>query len=88
VANHKSAKKRAKQNIVKHNQNKTQLSRSRTLVKKFRETLAAKNTDAAGTLFVEVQSLLAKLGRQGVTKTKTASRKISRLANQLNALVK
>ncbi len=86
MANHKSAKKRAKQNIVKRDQNRVKLSRTRTLVKKFQDVVKSKNAEAALTLFKDVQSSLAKLGRSKVLKSQNASRRISRLADLLNKL--
>ncbi len=86
MANHKSARKRAKQAIVKKEQNKAKYSKVRTLVKKFRDAITSKNKELATTLFPTVQSGLAKLGQSKVVKLNTASRKISRLAEQLSKI--
>lgn len=86
MANHKSAKKRAKQNIVRRERNKVQKSKGKSIVKKLRDAISAKNKELAQGLFKEAQAFLAKLGRKGVSTPQTASRKTSRLAAQLNKL--
>lgn len=86
MANHKSAKKRAKQNTVKRERNKAHKSKTKTLVKKLRDAISAKNKEVSKKLFVEAQSLLAKLGKLGINTKQTASRQISRLASQVNQI--
>ncbi len=86
MANHKSAEKRARQTITKRALNRTKRSKSRTLVKKFKTAIEAKDKKVALELLPQVQSQLGKMVKTGVIKKQTAARKTSRLANQLKTL--
>ena len=86
MANHKSAKKRIKQNIVKKNNNKWKLSRVRTAVKKFKAAITEANKDEALKLLPQVQALYGKLSKTSAMKRATAARKTSRLAKQIAKL--
>lgn len=83
MANHKSAKKRAKQSQVRRLRNKSVKTTLKNLDKKVR---AAK--DAGGDNQVELlrktQSAIHKAAKKGVIHKKTASRKISRLFKFMN----
>lgn len=83
MANHKSAKKRAKQTIVRYEKNKANRSRSRTAVQKAKEALGEKDKNTAIKLLQSAQSVLAKSAQAGSFHKKTASRKISRLATKI-----
>ena len=84
MANHKSAKKRAKQSQVRRMRNRSVKTSLKTLEKKIR---AAKeeNSDATGELLRQAQSAIHKAAKKGVIHKKTASRKISRLTKFANA---
>lgn len=83
MANHKSAKKRAKQNQVRRLRNKSTKSNLKSMEKKLRAAKAAgENTDE---LMKQTQSALHKAAKKGVLHQKTASRKISRLFKHVNA---
>lgn len=86
VANHVSSEKRARQTIKKNKVNVMKRSRTKTLVKKLRTALEAKDKKTAATLFTEVQSSLAKIGRSSVTHKRTVGRLTSRLASQLHKI--
>lgn len=86
MAQHKSAKKRIRQTDKKTKLRKSQTSEVRTLVKKLRESITSKEKETANTHLKKVQSLLAKLVKVGNLKTRNASRRISRLACQVNRL--
>ncbi len=86
MANHKSAKKRAKQAIKRTLVNKTKTSRVRTMVKNLRAAISENNKEKALELAPKTQSLLNKLAKSGVIKRETAARKTSRLAQQVAAL--
>lgn len=84
MANHKSAKKRAKQSQVRRLRNRSAKSTIKTLEKKLR---AAKDAgdDAIMDLMKQNQSALHKAAKKGIIHKKTASRKISRLFSLVNA---
>ena len=86
MANHKSAKKRARQTIVRTDRNKSRRSEVRTLVKNLRAAIVEKNKDVATKLLTTAQSKIAKLAKKGVLKAKNAARKISRLTEQVNRI--
>ena len=86
MANHKSAAKRARQSNKRMEMNKVRKSEVKTAEKNLRVALAEKNKDKASELFLKVQALFQKLAKSGITKQRTASRKTSRLAQQLGNL--
>lgn len=86
MANHKSAKKRARQTIVRTARNKTKVSQLRSSLKKLQEAEANKDKSTAMILLKETQSLLAKLAKTGVIKLENAARKTSRLHTSVNKL--
>ncbi len=86
MANHNSAEKRAKQTVKKNLKNKVKTSKTRTEVKKVRAAIEKKDKSTASTLLQTAQSLLAKLAKGGTIKKKTAARKTSRLAKQVNSI--
>ncbi len=86
MANHKSAEKRAKQNKVIRNTNRSKKSKSRTFIKRLRSAIEQSNKDEAQKLLPIVQKLLGKLSKTSAMKKQTAARKTSRLAKQVNAL--
>ena len=83
MANIKSAKKRAKTNIIRHNQNNARKSEIKTLAKKVLAALASNNVSEAKELLRTVESKIARAGSKGVLKKEAASRKISRLAHRV-----
>lgn len=86
MANHKSALKRARQNEVKRVRNKSYKTRVKKAVKEVRIAIAANSADPAQKSFKETVSVIQKTASKGVIHKNQASRKISRLARQLNQL--
>ncbi len=86
MANHKSAKKRIRQNEKRRVNNKWKVSRFRTELKKLRTFIAEENKDEAVKQFPIVQTLLAKLAKSPIIRKDTAARKTSRLASQVSKL--
>jgi small subunit ribosomal protein S20 len=84
VANHPSAEKRNRQRIKRTDRNRTQKSTVRTLVKKVREAVQAKDSAAAKTALQNAIVALDKAGTKGVFHKKTVSRRISRLASAVH----
>jgi len=86
VANHKSAKKRARQTIVRNTRNTIRRSSVKNAVKKLRLAITEGNKESAATLLVTAQKALAKLAKHGVIKRNSAARRTSRLASQVNRI--
>jgi small subunit ribosomal protein S20 len=86
LANHKSAIKKARSSIRKATVNSKTLTSVRTVEKKVRKALAAKNKTDSQTALKEFASTIDKAAQKGRLSPKTASRKISRLSKQINAL--
>ncbi|HKL01672.1 MAG TPA: 30S ribosomal protein S20 [Desulfotignum sp.] len=84
MANHKSAKKRAKQNLVRRQRNRSVKSTLKTLERKVRAAKAS-GDEAVMELMRQNQSALQKASQKGIVHKKTASRKISRLSRLVNA---
>lgn len=83
MANHKSALKRAGQNERRRLRNKAVQTRVKNVVKDLRLAVA-QDAENAGDQFNTAQSAIDKAAKKGVLHKKTASRKISRLAKQVN----
>jgi len=84
VANHKSAKKRARQSEKRRVRNRQYMSAVRTAVKKFNTAL--ENSEAKSVLdglFTTAQSILAKAGQKGLLHENNSSRRVGRLASAL-----
>ena len=83
MANHKSAKKRAKQSQVRRLRNKSVKTLLKTLEKKVRAAKEAGEDSAE--LMKQTQSAFQKKKKKGIIHKKTADRKISRLFKLVNA---
>ena len=91
MANHKSAKKRIKQNEKRRVRNKSYLSMLATKLKAFKLELAAAKTDSSKVAELtksssSVQSALHKAAAKGLIHRKNASRRFSRLVQQMKSL--
>jgi small subunit ribosomal protein S20 len=84
VANHKSALKRAGQNERRRLRNKAVQTRVKNVVKDVRLAVA-QNAENAVERLDAAKSAIDKAAKKGVLHKKTASRKVSRLAKQINA---
>ncbi|MCP3944780.1 MAG: 30S ribosomal protein S20 [Desulfobacteraceae bacterium] len=84
MANHKSAKKRAKQSQVRRLRNRS----AKTTLKNLEKNLRAAQESGADTkdeLMRQTQSAIHKAAKKGILHKKTASRKISRLCKLVNS---
>ena len=83
MARHKSAQKRARQDLKRRERNRTIRSRTRGVVKTLRSELEA---GAAGVVekLREVEGALRKAATKGVIPKRRASRQVSRLAKAAN----
>jgi len=84
VANHKSALKRAGQNERRRLRNKAVQTRVKNVVKDVRLAVAQEAGNAVEQ-FNAAKSAIDKAAKKGVLHKKTAARKVSRLAKQVNA---
>jgi small subunit ribosomal protein S20 len=84
LANHKSALKRAKQNLDRRIRNKSVKTRVKKVVKDVR--LAANETakEQAIEKLTAAKSTIDKAAKKGVIHKKTAARKVSRLTRLVN----
>lgn len=86
MANHPSAEKRNRQRIKRTDRNRNAKSAVRTIVKKVRVALQAKDKASAATTLKDAIVALDRAGSKGVLHKKTASRRISRLAKAVHKL--
>ncbi len=82
MANHKSAKKRAKQSETRRQRNTVVKTKMKNAIKSLTESPA----DTIGSAMTNVQSVIAKSAKKGVIHKKTAARKTSRLAKMINRM--
>ncbi|HEX7926664.1 MAG TPA: 30S ribosomal protein S20 [bacterium] len=83
MATHKSAIKRAKQNLKRNERNRALRSELRTAIKKFRAIAEGKDAKAAAAAYPVVQKTIDKMESKGILHKNTASRYKSRLAAAL-----
>lgn len=83
---HKSTIRRARQAERRHERNRATVNAVKTLIKKVQSAVAGKNADEAKTSLQEAASAIGKAVSKGVLHRNTASRRISRLTHNVNAL--
>ena len=83
MANHKSAKKRSVQSKIKNAVNTQYLTKIRTNLNKFNNSLKNSNLDEVIKSLSEVNSIMAKAVKKGILKKRYVSRKLSSLSNQI-----
>jgi small subunit ribosomal protein S20 len=86
VANHPSAEKRNRQRIVATARNRAITHSVRTLVKRVRTAIHAKDAAAATTALKAATVALDKAATKGALHVKAASRTIGRLSAQVHQL--
>jgi small subunit ribosomal protein S20 len=86
VANHPSAEKRNRQRLVKTARNRAINSSVRTLVKRVRTAIHAKDKAAATTALKVATVALDKAATKGALHMKAAARTIGRLSAQVHQL--
>ena len=86
MANHKSALKRARQNEVKKLRNMGYKTRSKNIVKEVRTAVTENDKEKAVEKLKEATAVIQKSASRGAFHKKKASRKISRLAQQVNQI--
>ena len=83
MAQHKSAIKRARQNLKRNARNRHHRSTLRTALKNYRSLLTDKTVDVAETGFSQIQKAIDKAVTKGVLHRNTAARYKSGLAAAL-----
>ncbi len=86
MANHKSAKKRSRQNIKRNSVNRSIISQIVTNKNKFEADLASKDVESLKKTFSLLNSSLSKALKKGIIKKNYVSRKLSSLSNQLKKI--
>ena len=86
MANHKSAKKRARQDLVRQARNKAVTSRARTLVKRVRTAVAEGKAEDARAALRDAESALRKAASKGVLPKERVSRSVGRLSKSVSAV--
>jgi len=81
-----SAMKRARQAVKRNLRNTSVLSSVKTVLKKVEEAIASGNREDAGKALLRAVTALNKAASKGVIHDNTASRKISRLTQKVNAI--
>ena len=83
MANHKSAKKRSIQSKIKNAVNTQYLTKIRTNLNKFNNSIKNNNTEETIKFLGDVNSIMAKAVKKGILKKQYMSRKLSSLSNQI-----
>lgn len=84
MADHPSVVKRHQQSLKRHQRNVETKSRLRTLIKKARQLIDAKDSENASAQLRLVNKALDKAVSKGAIKRNTASRWMSRLSSSAN----
>ncbi len=85
MANHKSAVKRARQNVKRRERNKIIKTRVKNVTKNVRLSVQQKEGhEIASEILDNAKSVIDKAAKRGVIHKNTASRKISRLTKLVN----
>ena len=84
MAQHKSAKKRARQALGRRDRNRAIASRTRSLVKRVREAIASGDGALAGEHLRAAERELRRAASKGVLPRARVDRSVSRLAKAVN----
>jgi small subunit ribosomal protein S20 len=86
MPNLKSAKKRMRQNVVRHDRNVQVRTRIKNARRSMLEALEAKDAEAGATALRDYNSVLDKAAKAGVIKKNTAVRRKTNAANGLRKI--
>jgi len=84
VANHKSAKKRARQDLKRRARNRQVKSRVRGAIKTFRVAVEGDDAEKASAALRNAEGILRRAATKGVMPRKQVSRRVSRLTKAKN----
>ena len=83
MANHKSAKKRTRQNIKRNEINSQVFTKLKTNIGKFIDLIKDKNKEQLDKSLSSINSSLAKAAKKGLIKKEFVSRKLSSLSKKI-----
>lgn len=83
MPNTKGAKKRLRQSVVRRDRNRSQKTRFRQSLRRFREAVAANKLDEAKDLSISTARLLDKAASKGIIHRNKAARLKSRMSHLL-----
>ena len=86
MANHKSALKRARQNVVRRLRNKAVRKRVKSAVKNVRAAVSDNLQDNVAQELNLAKSVIDNAAKKGTIHKRTAARKISRLSKLVNSI--
>ncbi|MFV0389224.1 MAG: 30S ribosomal protein S20 [Pyrinomonadaceae bacterium] len=86
MANHKSAKKRIRQNVKRRAVNRMNRSRLRTQVKSLREAIEQNDKEACTSQLIPTISIIDRMVNKGILHKNTAARYKSRLSKHVNVV--
>ncbi|SDX08429.1 30S ribosomal protein S20 [Nitrosomonas communis] len=86
MANTAQAKKRARQTVVRREQNFSLRSRMRTAIKSIRKAIESGDKELAETVFRKSTSVLDSIANKGIIHKNKAARHKSRLASSIKAM--
>lgn len=86
MANHKSAKKRIRQNVKRRLRNRSNRSRLRTQIKSLREAIESNDKKLSEAQLQPTISLIDKMVNKKILHQNTAARYKSRLTRHVNAV--
>ncbi|MBE9580630.1 MAG: 30S ribosomal protein S20 [Proteobacteria bacterium] len=86
MATHESVIKRARQNEVRNLRNKSNRTRVKNVIKTVRASIGEQSAEKARAALTTAIPVIQKAANKGAIHRKNASRKISRLSKQVNAL--
>lgn len=84
MANHKSALKRARQNVVRNERNRANKSKIKTVMRRVNEAIESQSVENADKALQQAIPAIQKAASKGTLHRNTASRKVSRLTRQVN----
>ena len=83
MSNHKSAQKRARQNIKRNLINKSLLQKVKNKISNFEKLLESKKTEDLQKHISQINSALAKAAKKGIVKKQYLARKLSSLSKYI-----
>jgi len=86
VANHKSAEKRARQDVKRRDYNKSIKSRVKSSVKSVLTSVTNNDSETAQIRLADTITVIDKAAAKNVIHKNAAARKVSRLTKKVNAL--
>lgn len=87
MANHKSALKRNRQNVVRRARNRANKTKIKNAVKAVNEAIEENSVDNAKAALQTAIPVIMRAAAKGTIPKKTASRKVSRLTKRVNVYV-